>query len=427
MNGGLFLLPFSGGYPRLTLSVILPYDARTFLTEIPFGMIPRGRPTELLTYYTMFLTESQDSFREVSMNIQATRSVRMTPNARDLILEALEAMPTSDRQHLAERTGLSRATVSRVTERLAVEGCLIASPSLIGDCRRGTLLYSAAPAETVLTVRLTSDRVEVRLTDTALRHLTCASADTGGAHTPEQSLAHLLRRMETGLTAARGGRLPPPPCAVIITDRLSEETARGLSQVLREELTISHTLTVSLVTALSLAVPRLDIPREACTLLCLRRSKTLRAAILTRDEGSLSWIPSPLTRAIRLPADCLTDRDPIACRKELTAYLRDLFRFLSPDGLVLEADPDAVSFRSIREILPSSCLFFPVPLLPERSDLYHLGAACIGRRFLWRYGDPGDTARGDTARVVAALSVSDRLEGNSAPHPCHPTAVESPS
>ena len=66
MNGGLFLLPFSGGYPRLTLSVILPCDARTFLTGIPFGVIPRGRPTKLPDYYTTEIPISQDFFCEVS-------------------------------------------------------------------------------------------------------------------------------------------------------------------------------------------------------------------------------------------------------------------------------------------------------------------------------------------------------------------------
>ena len=59
-DGGLFLLPFSGGYPRLTLSAILPCDARTFLTGIPFGLIPRGRPTELPVYYTSFPIKSQE-------------------------------------------------------------------------------------------------------------------------------------------------------------------------------------------------------------------------------------------------------------------------------------------------------------------------------------------------------------------------------
>ena len=61
-DGGLFLLPFSGGYPRLTLSVILPCDARTFLIGIPFGMIRRGRPTELPAYYTTFSPACQYFF-----------------------------------------------------------------------------------------------------------------------------------------------------------------------------------------------------------------------------------------------------------------------------------------------------------------------------------------------------------------------------
>ena len=58
-DGGLFLLPFSGGLPRLTLSAILLCDARTFLTVLPFGMIPRGRPTKLPLHYTTFFPESQ--------------------------------------------------------------------------------------------------------------------------------------------------------------------------------------------------------------------------------------------------------------------------------------------------------------------------------------------------------------------------------
>ncbi len=50
--GGLFLLHFPGGHPRLTLSAILPCEARTFLTVIPFGTIPRDRPAKLRIYYT---------------------------------------------------------------------------------------------------------------------------------------------------------------------------------------------------------------------------------------------------------------------------------------------------------------------------------------------------------------------------------------
>ena len=52
MRGGLFLLHFPDGYPWLTLSAILSYEARTFLTVIPFGNIPRDRLTELFYYYT---------------------------------------------------------------------------------------------------------------------------------------------------------------------------------------------------------------------------------------------------------------------------------------------------------------------------------------------------------------------------------------
>jgi len=53
--GGIFLLHFPGSHLRLTLSAILPYEARTFLTVIPFGVIPRDRLAELPLYYIIFL------------------------------------------------------------------------------------------------------------------------------------------------------------------------------------------------------------------------------------------------------------------------------------------------------------------------------------------------------------------------------------
>ena len=51
IDGGLFLLHFPGGRPRRTLSVILPCDARTFLTVIPFGTIPRDCPAQSRVLY----------------------------------------------------------------------------------------------------------------------------------------------------------------------------------------------------------------------------------------------------------------------------------------------------------------------------------------------------------------------------------------
>ena len=47
LAGGLFLLHFPGSHLRLTLSAILPCEARTFLTVIPFGVIPRDRLVKL--------------------------------------------------------------------------------------------------------------------------------------------------------------------------------------------------------------------------------------------------------------------------------------------------------------------------------------------------------------------------------------------
>ena len=54
LAGGLFLLHFPGSRLRLTLSVTLPYEARTFLTVIPFGNIPRDRLIEFNTIISRF-------------------------------------------------------------------------------------------------------------------------------------------------------------------------------------------------------------------------------------------------------------------------------------------------------------------------------------------------------------------------------------
>ena len=45
LSGGLFLLHFPGSRLRRTLSVILPFEARTFLMPIPFGAVTRDSPT----------------------------------------------------------------------------------------------------------------------------------------------------------------------------------------------------------------------------------------------------------------------------------------------------------------------------------------------------------------------------------------------
>ena len=50
-RGGLFLLHFPAGRPGRTLSVIPLFDARTFLTVIPFGNIRRDCPTRSQILY----------------------------------------------------------------------------------------------------------------------------------------------------------------------------------------------------------------------------------------------------------------------------------------------------------------------------------------------------------------------------------------
>ena len=53
---------FLGSHLRLTLSVILPYEARTFLTVIPFGNIPRDRLAKYLIIITQLFYYVKESF-----------------------------------------------------------------------------------------------------------------------------------------------------------------------------------------------------------------------------------------------------------------------------------------------------------------------------------------------------------------------------
>ena len=61
LSGGFFLLHFPGSRLRLTLSATLPCEARTFLTVIPFGTIPRDRLTKLQVrlYHNIILLSSK--------------------------------------------------------------------------------------------------------------------------------------------------------------------------------------------------------------------------------------------------------------------------------------------------------------------------------------------------------------------------------
>ena len=61
-QGGLFLLHFPGSRLRRTLSVILLYDARTFLAIIAFANIQRDSPTRSMKYYTKYFRFCQDKY-----------------------------------------------------------------------------------------------------------------------------------------------------------------------------------------------------------------------------------------------------------------------------------------------------------------------------------------------------------------------------
>ena len=75
-TGGLFLLHFPWSRLRLTLSVILPCEARTFLTVIPFGNIPRDRLTELPVYYITFSQINQGNMQTLTQKKLSAQQLR---------------------------------------------------------------------------------------------------------------------------------------------------------------------------------------------------------------------------------------------------------------------------------------------------------------------------------------------------------------
>ena len=91
-HGSLFLLHFPGGLPRRTLSVILPYDARTFLTPIPYGYMARDSPICGIYYSINFaLCQGKRS------DFTAHSSAIMPPSCLSMVFfSTLESLATCD-------------------------------------------------------------------------------------------------------------------------------------------------------------------------------------------------------------------------------------------------------------------------------------------------------------------------------------------
>ena len=75
LAGGFFLLHFPGSRLRLMLSAILPCEARTFLTVIPFGYIPRGRLAELQSHFSTLLPICQARAVDIGYRVCYTVSI----------------------------------------------------------------------------------------------------------------------------------------------------------------------------------------------------------------------------------------------------------------------------------------------------------------------------------------------------------------
>ena len=241
-NGGLFLLPFSGGYPRLTLSATLPYDARTFLTILPFGMISRGRPAKLPNYYTTFPLESQDQFALEFENLPLTRGGMETPmdpsgpyrlawrpsppanvrsSSRAALLDALEYGFPVTRLRLAELTHLGETTVRRACRQLLREQVLTLSYGTNQATGRhhDRILPALHPVLPVL--EITEDYLVWRLFDTRGGSVFATVRDRSGYCTPEDDLAVLMGQVTAILRAGTCGLpadVPLQPPVLLLPD-----------------------------------------------------------------------------------------------------------------------------------------------------------------------------------------------------------------
>ena len=377
-DGGLFLLPFSGGYPRLTLSVILPYDARTFLTGIPFGNIPRGRPTKLPAYYTMFPFSCQYFFHWEVIMRPADPSI--SPAALSRILDALEVSLPTTRRGLAEATGLGQSTVDRAVTTCLTHSILRCETGISPDSGRPCRLLHPDTSLLLPILTMTHEYGIIRVLDMDLTPVATATVELYPASPPEESARLLARRL---LTLLRGCGKKAVTSPVLVTDGSLPTT------ILRDVMT--HTLGQAPLSvmghgeAVARAVKSRSLPEAAESLLFVFVGEGAHACLLLKDREGL-WHPSPLGDSLT-PTLLRTLRSAEASaegiRRSAAVFLTDLCRFLRPDLLCVEDG---------RSILPDA--HFYSFLLPDGVEILvshakgeltkaEIGAALAGRRMVW--------------------------------------------
>ena len=394
-DGGLFLLPFSGGYPRLTLSAILPYDARTFLTAIPFGMMRRGRPTKLPLYYTtLFLISQVFFFKRHVMHAQSSplpSSVK--PENRQALLELLERDTPLTPAALSQETGLSIATVRRALRELTDEGILtLQYDRLNTDFRRAEPVgFVRYPVLTVL--ELAETHFLWRLGDTHGGSVYAALHPRGGFLPPEDDLALLMSRVRTVLrsgTCRLPREIPLQAPVLLLPDGKEDPTKHPLTAIACRDLDITPTAMMTMSEAVALEMSYLPATRSASSVLYLEDGKTATATLLVRHQ--LGDVNPPFAKTHHVPdlttpfLSHIRNHPPSSTvRLQKTGdFLRDLLRYLRPDCVVLEADHPVENDTPLREALPEDISLLCHTRALNTPSLAHLGALRVARKALWK-------------------------------------------
>jgi len=397
-NGGLFLLPFSGGYPRLTLSAILPCDARTFLTVLPFGMIPRGRPTELPFYYIIVHTKSQDIFSkddrypmtyericpQPSSRSSASQPANVRAKSRQAVLSALEYEHPISQSGIVSRTDLCPNTVRAVCRRLIRDGILTRRHGRDQSNRRAAELLAFVPYP-VLPILDVSDReLTWCLYDTLGVPVLSTRRYRHSFHTPEDDLTALMGQVSALLRVLPQGdacRVPLQAPALLLS-RFDSPWPKLFRRIENTE----PSLVLPKEEAVASALPYHPMLTQAHSVLYLCTDTAGEATLFLRSTSAPTFFTAPctdsLTATLRQALGQTLAYTP-AWWSFFEQYLSDLLRFIRPGAIVLEMPNSESLPSSLTEMLSTLPATLYVPPTSRLPSLAHCGVLRRLRNTLW--------------------------------------------
>ena len=314
------------------------------------------------------------------------------PESRRTLLTLLEWESPLSPAALAQGSGLSHATVRRALRELTRDGILtLQYDNRNTDCRRSEPVgFARYPVLTVL--ELSETHFLWRLGDTRSCSVYAALHPRGGFLPPEDDLALLMSRVHTVL---RSGvchlprEIPLQAPVLLLPNDGGDPRKHGLTAVACRELEITPTAVMTLREAATLEIGYHPTARGAGSVLYLRDGKSTSTTLLIRRQ--VGDRTSPLVEADHIPdlTPLLLDRirkDPPSSSARLRStgeFLRDLYRYLRPDCVVLETDHPVENILPLRQALPEGISLLCHDHALNSPSLAHLGALRVARQALW--------------------------------------------